>query len=75
MQLSRRRQVLGNDVRPVERVHVRNILARCDDGVDVLAHERLVLNVREGRGSAREEEGNRLHLELARKKTQVQSGI
>lgn len=48
---------------------MRDILAGRDDRVDVLAHERFMLNIRESGRSAREKESDGLHLGFNRSKT------
>ena len=43
-------QVFGQSIGSVERVHVRNVSPRKDDGIDVFAHERFVFNISQGGG-------------------------
>ena len=48
LQLLCRRQIFGDGIGAVKRVHVRNVLSGEHKRVDILAHERLVFDVREG---------------------------
>lgn len=55
-------------------MHMRYISTRRDDGVYVLPHKRLMLDVRQGESSAREE-SNRLHSKKVIQTRMAQLGI